>query len=769
MTETLKKSFNIIGSSVPRVDGTEKVTGAAKYSCDINFPNMLYGKMLRSTCAHAVIRSIDISKAQCLPGVKAVICHENVPHIPFTTCGTPVDTAPLDTYIFDHKVRYYGEPVAAVAAVSEDIAEKAISLIKIEYDELPAVFDPREAIKPGAPIIQDSFPNNVTGVFSVDIGNVNEGFKQSAQVFEDDYFVPIIQHCTMETHGCVVKPEPNNRLTVWSSTQVPYPLQRILALSIGVPEENITVIMPSVGGGFGSKQEIVAEPICALLALRSYCPVRLIFNREEDIISSRTRHSIYAHIKTGVNLDGTIVAREATLYVNNGAYCSHGLAIPYIAGTCWSHVYNVPHIRFTGNLIYTNALVGGAYRGFGDPQMFFINENHFDRIAKNLGIDPIEFRLKNTIKSGDEDRVTHWDLTKIGLDDCIKQGAEAFGWYQNAKQKQEHAHVLRGIGMASFAYCSSSIPPGAPDSTAATIKLNSDGSVTLMTASVDIGQGSSTIFAQIAAEELGLRYEDVKIAETNTDFTPYDVGTYGTRQVYIGGRAIQGAAQDAKRQIDPIAAQLLGGPEDKLIYEQGKIWLADHPERVITMADVSHEVYFGGVPKQVLGKFMWNSAGIGPAYGAHFAEVEVDRDTGSVKVLRAVAVHDAGLVINPVTAQGQVEGGFVQGLSTALFEEIKLDPASGCVCNPKLNDYKLATAADMPDIQVLFVETPAPNGPYGARGIGEPSFIPAAAAVANAVCNAIDTPIYSLPYTPEKILQAIKIKHSSVKEAGKND
>lgn len=756
MEDKTVRKFSVVGTRAPRIDGVEKVTGTAVYGCDISFPGMLHAKVLLSNVPHAKIRSIDTEAAEKLPGVEAVIHHFNVPHIPHTTCGTPVDTAPLDTYVFDRKVRYYGEPVAAVAAVTEEIAKQAIDLIKVDYEELEAVFDPREALKPGAPIIHDYCPDNMTDVFKVVIGDVDQGFSSAEHIFEDDYFLPYIQHCTLDAHGCVIKPESGDRLTVWSSTQVPYPLHRILALAIDLPEENITVNMPVVGGGFGTKQEVVVEPICALLALRTKKPVRLYFTREEDITSSRTRHSLYAKLKTGVNEDGKIVAREAVLHVNNGAYCSHGKAIPYIAGTSWAHVYNTPHIRFTGNLVYTNSQIGGAYRGFGDPQMFFANENHFDRIAKELDIDPVEFRLLNTIKSGDVDRVTNWDLSRIGLDDCIKRGAELFDWENKRKKPREDGDYLHGTGMALFSYSSSSIPPGGPDSTAATVRLNSNGTVTLMTASVDIGQGCTTAFAQIVAEELGMAYGDIRLDEISTDTSPYDVGTYGTRQIYIGGRAVHGAALAAKKTIDKIAARLLNGSPEHLVFEESRIWLRDKPEKVITMKDIAHEAFYGKTPENVVGNFIWNSAGIGPTYGAHFVELLVDKFTGRAKVLNAACVHDAGQIINMSGAEGQVEGGFMQGLSVALFEEMKRDPRTGEILNTTLNKYLLATSADMPEIKTDFVVTPAEKGVYGARGIGEPAFIPASAAVANAVCDAIDTRIHSLPYTPDKIYEAMR-------------
>lgn len=751
----------IVGTSSIRIDGAKKALGRSKYACDINFPGMLHAKILRSTISHGTIKNIDISDAENLEGVKAVICYNNVPHIPYTSCGTPVDTAPLDTYVFDKKVRYHGEPIAAVAATSKEIAEEAIKLIKVEFDPLPAVFDPKEAASEGAPNIHEYCPDNIIDVFPVDLGSLEEGYAEVDRFFESEYSIPIIQHCCLETNGCVVLPNENGKITVWPSTQVPYPLRRILAKSIGIPERDVTIVMPSVGGGFGNKQEIIVEPICALLALRTNRPVRLVLNRNEDITSSRTRHSVRAYLKTGVKNDGTIVTREAEIYVNSGAYCSHGKAIPYIAGTSWAHTYNSPHIKFRGNLVYTNSPVGGAYRGFGDPQMFLANENHFDYISKELNIDPVEFRLKNVIKSGDEDRVFNWDLKNASLDECIKKGAEEFGWEEKHRsRKNTKGNLRKGYGMAAFTYSSSSIPPGGPDTTSATIKLNDDGTVTLMTASVDLGQGSDTVFAQIIAEELNIRPEDVIFAEINTDITPYDVGTYGTRQVYIGGRAIQLAARDLKGKIDLVASQMLGGEKENLIYEDRNVWLKEKPDKKISMYQIGQESYFGEKPVQVVGNGIWNSQGIVPAYGAHFAEVEVDVETGVVRVVRMIGVHDVGCVINPTLAEGQVEGGIMMGLGNALFEEIKMDSETGKVLNDSLQTYRLPTAKDMPEIKTIFVENKTEKGPYGALGVGEPSFIPSAAAITNAICDAIGTRIYSIPYTPEKIISAIKTANS---------
>lgn len=750
----------VVGSRVPKVDAPAKVTGTAVYACDIRLPGMLHAKILRSPHAHARVKDIDLSAAERLPGVIAAVCYRDVPRVPFATAGHPSDATPDDTYIFDTKVRFVGDPVAAVAAETPEIAEEAVKLIRVEYEPLPAVFDVLEGMKPTAPVLHEERGNNIVGDYAFEIGSVEEGFKEADVVLEEEFHLQIVQHCTLETHGCVVAPDVSGRLTVWSSTQIPFTLRRILAKALDISPSRICVIKPHVGGGFGSKQEVVQETICAVLALKAGRPVRLVFDREEDMISSRTRHSCVIRMKTGARKDGTLTARQMEMFTNCGAYSSHGPIVTIYAGVMWAPLYRCPNLKFVGKTVYTNLPVGGAFRGYGVPQAYYANECHFDSLAEKLGLDPVEFRLKNHIRPGDVDPMTRWITRTCGLEQCLVKGAEAIGWKARAEIKARvegsGSRRRRGFGVACYTYGSGAFPY-AQETSSAVVKLNDDGTVTLMIGSADIGQGTETTFAQIAAQELGLNYRDVIVASgVNTDVSPYDVGSYASRQTYVGGMAVKLAAADAKRQVLEIAAEMLGVAPDLLECSGGVIWVSGQESKRLTFADVGKQAYYGRHPRQVLGRGTWNAIGNAPSFGAQFAEVEVDLDTGQVDVLRVVAAHDVGKAINPATVEGQLDGGVVMGMGYALTEELRYDPGTGQVLNADLRDYKLPTVFDAPRIIHVLVETMEPTGPFGAKCIGEPALIPTAGAIANAVCDAIGKRIYSIPVTPEKVLAALK-------------
>jgi xanthine dehydrogenase molybdenum-binding subunit len=745
----------VVGARVRKIDSPAKVTGAAQYACDIHQPGMLQAKILRSLHSHARIKRVDLSAARRLPGVKAAICHEDVPRIPFTTAGHPSDATPEDTYILDRKVRFVGDPVAAVAAESLEIAEAAINLIRVEYELLPAVFDVFEAMASNAPLLHDQNASNIHGDYQLEIGSVDQGFGEADLVLEEEFRLPIVQHCSLETHGCVVAPDESGRLTVSSSTQIPFTLRRVLSKALDISPARICVLKPHIGGGFGGKQEIVQETICAALALKTGLPVRLVFDREEDLVASRTRHSCVIRIKTGVKTDGTLTARQMEMFTNSGAYGSHGPIVTIYAGVMWAPLYRCPNLRFVGKTVYTNLPIGGAFRGYGVPQAYFANECHFDSLAHRLGLDPIEFRLMNLIRSGDVDPCTHWVVQTCGLDECLKKGSQDIGWHRKSEIKAK-ANKRRGIGVACYTY-GSGAAPYAQETTSAVLKLNDDGSVTLLTGSADIGQGLETVFAQIAAQEMGLNYRDVIVTPgVNTDVSPYDVGTYASRQTYVGGMAVKLAATDAKRQVLAIAAEMLGAVPDRLEMAGGQIWVSGRDSQRVALSAVAHEAYHGRDPRPVLGTGTWNAISNAPSFGAQFAEVEVDLETGQVEVLRIVAAHDVGKAINPTLVEGQIDGGVVMGLGYALTEELKVDPESGRVLNPNFRDYRLPTVFDVPDISHILIETAEPTGPFGAKGIGEAALIPTAGAIGNAISDAIGKRIYSLPITPEKILAALR-------------
>jgi len=749
---------NLIGARAPKVDAPAKVTGTAVYTIDMRLPGMLHAKVLGSPHAHARIKYVDLSMARSLPGVVAAICHQDVPHIPFSTAGHPSDSTPDDTYIFDEKVRYVGEPVAAVAAETLEIAEKALSLIKVEYEPLPSVFDVFEALKPGAPVIHDQFPDNIHGDFTKEVGSVERGFEEADLILEEEFEMPIVQHCTLETHGCIASLESSGRLVVWSSTQIPFTLRRILAKGLDISASRINVIKPAVGGGFGGKQDVVHEPICAALALKTGRPVRFFCDRKEDITITRTRHSCVIRMKTGVMSDGTLTARQMEMFTNSGAYSSHGPIVTIYAGVMWAPLYRCSNIKFVGKTAYTNLTVGGAFRGYGVPQAYYANECHFNNLSRKLGMDPVEFRLKNLVEKGDRDPMTNWTFGSCGIKDCVVKGAGKIGWENREAVKAEIARNgsrRRGYGLACYSY-GSGAAPYAQETTSAIIKFNEGGSAVLNIGSADIGQGSDTIFAQIAAQTLGLKYSDVIVpSEISTDVSPYDTGTYASRQTYIGGPAVKLAAEDTLRQIKEVAAEILKSSPELIETGNSEIWVSGQEDNRITFAEVAQEAIYGRHPRQIIGHATWNAIGNAPSFGVQFAEVEVDTETGQVDVLNMVAAYDVGKAVNPTTLEGQLDGGIAQGMGYALTESIKFDQ-KGKILNADLKDYKLPTAMDMPGISYIIEETMEPTGPFGAKCIGEPALIPTAGAIANAVSDAIGVSINSIPLNPEKVFKTMQ-------------
>lgn len=750
----------IVGARLPKGDATAKVTGAALYACDIRLPRMLHAKILRSPYPHASLRNVDLSAAERLRGVVAAVCHRDVPRVPFTPAGHPTDITPADTYIFDTKVRYMGDVVAAVAAETPEIAAAAVGLIRVEYEVLPAVFDVLEAMQPSAPILHEEHGNNLVDEYTFAFGSVEEGFKEADLVLEEEFQLQVVQHCSLETHGCVVAPEASGRLTVWASTQVPFSLRRILAKSLQIEPSRIRVVKPHVGGGFGSKQEIVQETICAALALKSGRAVRLVFDRDEDIAATRTRHGCVIRLKTGAKRDGTLTAQQMEVFANTGAYSSHGPIVTAYGGIMWASLYRCPNVKFVGKTVYTNLPIAGACRGYGVPQTTYAGECHITNLAEQLKLDPIEFRRRNHVRSGDVNPITKFPLASCGFEECLRKGAEAIGWARRSEIKAEVQEAdtrrRRGFGMASY-ICASGGYPFAQETSSAVLKLNDDGSVTLMTGSADIGQGTETTFAQIVAQELGLDYHQVIVYPgVDTDISPYDVGTYASRQVYVGGMASKLAAADTRKQVLEIASEMLGCPPDLLEADGGVVGIPGQPSKRVTFAEVAKQAYHGPRPRPIIGQGTWNAVGNAPSVGAQFAEVDVDLDTGQLQVLRIVAAHDLGKAISPALVEGQIDGGVVMGMGYALTEELRWNAGTGQVLNADFRDYKLPTVHDIPDISYVLEETMEPTGPFGAKGVAESGLVPTAGAIANAVCDAIGRRIHSIPITPEKILAALK-------------
>jgi len=751
--------MNVVGKRIPRVDGPKKTKGEARYTADIELPQMLAGKILRSPLPHAKILHVDTSKAARLPGVKEVISGKDTLGLRY---GVFYQFPPMvDRYgLAIDKVRYIGDEVAAVAAADEDTAEEALDLIEVDYEPLPPVFDPMKAMEPDAPKIHDHVENNILSTLNMNFGDVDEGFARSDYVREDRFTTPNDAHSPMEPHAALASYDPSGKLCLWTSKQDLYFVHRDLARLLGIPQAQIRVIKPFVGGGFGGKIDLFSSDFCAsLLSMKTGRPVKIIYTREESLLTTVQRHAMMMRIKTGVKKDGTFMARECELIADGGAYSSTGPIAVYIAGTLFVSTFPCPNVRFKGTRVYTNKPPCGPKRGHGGVQPRFADDSHLDMLARDLGMDILELMKKNAPKAGD---VTPCGLVynSCGLKECLDKAAEAIGWREKRGKKRDSM----GVGLGSSAFVSgANVDPNHVFSPI--VKINYDGSVTLITGATEIGQGCETILSQIVAEELGLRMEDVSLISADTELAPVEPGSYSSRVTFISGNAVLSAAQEVKKELFKVAAEKLEANPEDLMAADRKIWVRGSPERGMGFDEIMDicrsqanlpivkRGYFK--PKAILpnvwtGEGNWSQA---YSFGAQGAEVEVDRETGKVKVLRMKGAHDCGRAINPMAVEGQLEGSSVGGMGFALFEQFL--QAEGLAMNPGLLDYKMPTSMDIPDIEHVIVETVDPEGPYGAKEAGEGTQISPSPAIANAIYDATGIRIFDLPITPEKIIEAL--------------
>lgn len=749
--------YKYIGKSVPRIDALAKVTGKALFAADYQYPGLLYGKILRSPLAHANIVNINTGEAEKLPGVKAVITWKDVPRNPYSTAGHPYpDDSPLDTYILDKKVRFVGDAVAAVAAETREIAEEAIKLIKVEYEELPPLLTVEAALAPGAPEIHEG-TKNICDQHHFTYGDVEKGFVQSDYIFEDEFKTPIVTHCSLETHVSVAYLAEDGQLVVHSSTQIPFNLRRILAKALGMSMSKIRVIKTHVGGGFGGKAEVVQEPINAVLAMKTGRPVLLEYTREEDMVAGRTRHSTIIKLKTGVTKDGKILARQMKIISNTGAYAGHGHSVVYNIGSHFAVQYPAPNMAFEGISVYTNIPVASAMRSYGISQLNFAMESHTDNIARKLKMDPLEFRRKNLIQAGQKDPLGYFANNSFGLEACLAKGEVLSSWQEKKKApKAIRGKKRRGLGMACYAYETSAYP-GVEELSGARVKLNEDGTALLFIGSAELGQGNDTVMAQIVAEELSLDLSDVKVVTVDTDACPFDIGAYASRQVYLCGMAVKKAAVRCREIILDVTAQNLKMARENLEVKDGWIYNKLDQKKLLSIKDAVWQAYYQKEHPVTISAEEYFGAQCNPlSYGAVFAEVEVDTGTGRIEILKLWSIHDAGKIINPQTAEGQVHGGVLMGLGYGLSEQLLIDPQTGRTLNNNFLDYKLATIMDIPPLEVAFVETHEPSSAYGNKSLGEPPCISVAPAIRNAVLDALGIEFNEIPLTPERVLMGLE-------------
>ena len=798
--------FRVIGKRLPNVEAFEKVTGAAKYTGDITLNRMLYGKVLRSPHPHARIRNIDFSGAKKLPGVVDVIVGEDVPHNSRILGSTVNDQSVLT----EDKVRFIGDAVAAVAATTAEIAEQALDLIRVDYEVLPPLLTVREAMSPDAPRIHDYAERNVASVRKLRFGDIDEGFRQADCIFEGEFETQSQEHATLEPMSAVALHDPTGELTVWTCTQTPYKEKAILSRAFGIPHHKIRVIVPAVGGGFGGK-DVQMRIIYITVALALKCsgqPVKLVYNREEDLVSDTIRHPAKIRLKTGVRKDGTITARQCALTLNNGAYTHHGDLVCGAIGVIFAGVYRTPHLHYDSQLIYTNTPFGGPCRGFGNVQVTYAVESHMDDIAKGIGMDPVEFRLKNAVEEGDLTARGN-EVGRCGLKECIQRAAEAIGWKEKRTANKQGRRV-RGVGIAcgnhwcgwrtgfdgnvwrtgfrDAAELYEENPGSAfldvidgragwrpyfqqglydSDASSCILSMNEDGTVVIQIGDPEIGQGVKTAIAMIAAEELGVRLEDVKVKGVDTDTGAFGIGSYSSRVTLVLGNAVVDAARKTKTALLKIAGGLLDEDPGHLCIADRWIYSRKNPENRMLIGDAAFrafsqreggELVFQGyhdpdstIPDRNTGQ---GSISATWSYFAQAVEVEVDRETGDVRIIDFKSAHDVGTLINPLGAEGQIEGASHQGIGYAFSERLDWSQG-GRIANANLLNYRIPTTEDMCRVAPIFVETDDPKGPFGAKGLGEPASVPTAPAIANAIENAIGRRIRSLPFTPDKVLKAI--------------
>lgn len=763
------KTTSPVGKSVPRIDAREKATGEAAYAFDLKLPGMLVGKMLRSPHPHAKILSIDISKAQKLEGVRAVITADDTLKIKFGSneyfFPYTVDQLPLES----EKVRYIGDEIAAVAAVDEETAEKALSTIDVKYEVLPAVFDSIEAMKPGAPQIHNAM-NNIGVMLPVRFGDPDKALKESDYVREDIFYLQSAAHCALEPHVSIGQYEVStNKITLTTSTQAPFKVREALAKTLAMDVADIRVIKLNVGGGFGGKLEMLPMDFAACLLSKKSggLPVKITCTREEEFSFTRRKHPMIYKLKSGVKKDGTLMAITGEVIADGGAYCSYGPTVIAAAIMRIFMVYKIQNFNTMGFRVYTNNPICGAIRGFGGVQSGFAVESHMDMLARGIGMDPVEFRLKNATDPNTT-TVNKLIISSNGLKDCIKKAREVSSWDKKYGKRQD---VALGIGVAIAADVMGSKMYKAHESAGSIIKVEEDGSVYLFTGAADTGQGSDTAMSQIAAHELGVAYERIRIKAADTEITPFDTGSFASRVTFISGNATKNAATDAKNQILEVVGRELKIEQDNLDIKDEQVIRKDTGASILSFDQAIAFCYSFNYGRIIIGRgnynpkttpidFRTSEGNISASYGfeAQIAEVEVDTKTGRVKVLKMYDVHDIGYPINPDSVHGQIEGSIIMGLGYTFHEDLRFK--EGKVLNPSFSKYRIPRSIDIPEIESLFIETNDPQGPFGAKGMGEASLLPTAAAVANAIYDAVGVRIKDLPITPEKVLKALKEKET---------
>jgi len=754
----VKTNPKLIGQSVPRMDAPQKVTGQAIYTDDIKLPGMLYCKILTSPLPHARIKSIDVSKAKALPGVKDVIIGEDTPKVKYGNwrlVPESQDELPLAV----DKVRFVGDEVAAVAALDPEIAEKAISLIEVEYEELPALYTVEDSIAEGAPLIHEESKNNVSLVRKINYGDVDGAFASAHYVREDTFRVHAVQHAYMEPCASIAAPDEGGRVTLWTSTQTPYIVQCLLASTLGIPENHVRVMKVAVGGGFGGKMELRPwEFCCAFMALRTGRPVKFLWSRKEDLSFGRRRHGMTLYSKIAFAKDGKLIAKDFQVLLDGGAYNAMGPTATFLCGTFGNMAYRLPAYRYFGRHVYTNKPPASAMRGFGAPQAYFAMESQFSMAAEEMGFDPIELRIINAMEEGDviPEVAT---VSTCGFKESLEKVRELSGWDEKRKNKRPG----HGLGVSAYSFISGGVFNWFNTKynfSAAEVRVYDDGTAHLFSMACDIGQGPDTVLRQILAADLGISIDKVRLTAMDTAQTPKaDLGSWGSRVTLMNGNAILEATKKIKEMLIPVLfAEFDLNQIQDLAFEDDHIFVKSNPKKRMSFAQAVYKALRGrrGEPLVAQGYYTPRNKGlVSPAFsfGAQVAEVTVDQETGLVKVDKIYTAHDCGVPINKKAVEGQLEGAIQMGLGYTLSEQFVMK--DGRTLNSTFLDYKVPTALDMPPSESVEVETYEPEGPFGAKEAGEGLAIPTAAAIGHAVYEATGYRCMDLPITPEKVLRGL--------------
>ncbi len=765
----------VVNKPEPKVDAVKLAKGRPVFTDDVELPGLLYAGLLTSPVAHARILSIDTSAALALPGVHAVQTYADLPRVIYASGGQSYpQPPPYDQVCLDSKVRYVGDRVATVAAETPELVQEALERIEVEYEELPAVFSPEEALQAGAPVIHDEADaqmihdakRNIAVKLLVDHNDVDGALDAADFVFESEYNVHQVQQASIEPHIAITYWDEDDRLVIRTSTQVPFHVRRMVAPLLGLPVRRIRVVKPRIGGGFGGKQEMLIEDLCAHLTIATGRPVKFEYTRQMEFSSARTRHPQRLRFRSGVDASGKLVGMEVRVVADAGAYGTHGLTVQMVTGFRALSTYWLPAARFDCDVVYTNKPVPGAFRGYGAPQALFGLEQHMEEMALAFGMDPTEFKRINWVKEGQSLPMAvamgegrdgfPQTVESSGLAECVDAGAASIDWDRrsdpNWKAPPGSPHIRRGIGLA---ICMHGTGIAGLDMGAASIKLNDDGSFNLLVGATDLGTGSDTVLAQIAAEALGVPLEQILIYSSDTDFTPFDTGAYASSTTYISGGAVLKAAEDVSRQIRSHAAAHLveGFDADQLWLEEQKILAPDG--QAVSLETVALHSIHQEEQHQIMATASHMSYVSPPPFAAQYAALEVDTETGQVTVEKAVMAVDCGIAINPVTASGQVEGGMTQALGYALCEEMPYDEM-GKLEIDRFGDYRILAADEMPELGTVLVQTYEPTGPFGAKAIAEIPMDGMAPAIASAIFDATGVRIREIPFTPERVWRALR-------------